>query len=187
MRDRGIRARYAGALIALSVAAFAHVTSETLPIGLLELISRGTHSSLAAVGLLVTSYGLLSSAALAAIFSELLLRPRPAAPEPAPALVTTEAATARTPAHHPGRRQREHHVPARSLHRPCGNLIGGDETAQGQSAAWNWGGRWPRGGAGGGTAPGQDAFDGMPRHFDGRGQGPVRSRLGTITKGTAND
>ena len=47
------------ALIALSVAAFAYVSSETLPIGLLSLISRGTHSSLSAVGLLVTSYGLV--------------------------------------------------------------------------------------------------------------------------------
>jgi DHA1 family inner membrane transport protein len=48
-----------GALIALSVAAFAYVTSETLPIGLLGLISRGTDSSLSAVGLLVTWYGLI--------------------------------------------------------------------------------------------------------------------------------
>ena len=54
-----VRSRSVVALIALSVAAFAYVTSETLPIGLLGLISRGTHSSLSAVGLLVTWYGLI--------------------------------------------------------------------------------------------------------------------------------
>jgi len=59
MKDPPIRARHVGALIALSVAAFAYVTSETLPIGLLSLISRGTHTSLSAVGLLVTCYGLV--------------------------------------------------------------------------------------------------------------------------------
>jgi predicted MFS family arabinose efflux permease len=52
MQDPPIGARPVGALIALSVAAFAYVTSEALPIGLLSLISRGTHSSLRAVGLL---------------------------------------------------------------------------------------------------------------------------------------
>ncbi len=59
MEDPEIRARHVGALIALSVAAFIYVTSETLPIGLLSLISRGTHSSLSSVGLLVTFYGLV--------------------------------------------------------------------------------------------------------------------------------
>jgi len=59
MQDPPIRARHVGALIALSIAAFAYVTSETLPIGLLSLISRGTHTSLSAVGLLVTCYGLV--------------------------------------------------------------------------------------------------------------------------------
>jgi MFS transporter, DHA1 family, inner membrane transport protein len=59
MRDHSIRARHVGALIALSMAAFAYVTTETLPIGLLSLIARGTHSSLSAVGLLVTYYGLV--------------------------------------------------------------------------------------------------------------------------------
>jgi DHA1 family inner membrane transport protein len=54
-----VRARQVGALIALSLAAFAYVTSETLPIGLLGPISRGTHSALSAVGLLVTWYGLI--------------------------------------------------------------------------------------------------------------------------------
>src|ERR1700744_4607346 len=54
-----VRSRSVVALIALSVAAFAYVTSETLPIGLLGLISRGTHSSLSAGGLLVTWYGLI--------------------------------------------------------------------------------------------------------------------------------
>lgn len=59
MQDSPIRARHVAALIALSLAAFAYVTSETLPIGLLSLIARGTHSSLSAVGLLVTTYGLV--------------------------------------------------------------------------------------------------------------------------------
>jgi predicted MFS family arabinose efflux permease len=59
MQDPPIRARHVGALIALSMAAFAYVTTETLPIGMLGLLSRGTHSSLSAVGLLVTYYGLV--------------------------------------------------------------------------------------------------------------------------------
>jgi DHA1 family inner membrane transport protein len=59
MQDSPIRARHVGALIALALAAFAYVTTETLPIGLLSLISRGTHSSLSGVGLLVTYYGLV--------------------------------------------------------------------------------------------------------------------------------
>lgn len=63
MRDQPIRARHVGALIALSMAAFTYVTTETLPIGMLDLISRGTRSSLSAVGLLVTFYGLVVIAA----------------------------------------------------------------------------------------------------------------------------
>jgi DHA1 family inner membrane transport protein len=59
MDNAPVRARQLGALIALSLAAFAYVTSETLPIGLLSLIARGTHSALSAVGLLVTWYGLI--------------------------------------------------------------------------------------------------------------------------------
>lgn len=59
MQDGPIRARHVGALIALSMAAFAYVTTETLPIGMLSLLARGTHSSLSAVGLLVTYYGLV--------------------------------------------------------------------------------------------------------------------------------
>lgn len=59
MQNSPVRAGPVGALVALSMAAFAYVTTETLPIGLLSLISRGTHSSLSAVGLLVTYYGLV--------------------------------------------------------------------------------------------------------------------------------
>jgi len=59
MEDAPVRARQVGAVIALSLAAFAYVTSETLPIGLLSLISRGTHSALSQVGLLVTWYGVI--------------------------------------------------------------------------------------------------------------------------------
>lgn len=44
------------ALIALSVAAFCYVATETLPIGLLSLISDDLHVSLADTGLLVTGY-----------------------------------------------------------------------------------------------------------------------------------
>lgn len=48
-----------GALIALSVSTFIYVTTETLPIGLLQLISGDLHTSLSAIGLLVTCYGLV--------------------------------------------------------------------------------------------------------------------------------
>lgn len=46
-------------LAALSLSTFAYVTVETLPIGLLPLIARDLGSSTAAVGLLVTAYGLV--------------------------------------------------------------------------------------------------------------------------------
>lgn len=46
-------------LIALAISAFTYVTTETLPIGLLLLISADLNVSQAAVGLLVTCYGLV--------------------------------------------------------------------------------------------------------------------------------
>jgi len=52
-------AKSVGALIALSLSTFAYVTTETLPIGLLLMISADLRSTPAAVGLLVTSYGLV--------------------------------------------------------------------------------------------------------------------------------
>ena len=51
--------RAVGALVALSVSAFIFVTTETLPIGLLLLISADLNVSPSAVGLLVTGYGLV--------------------------------------------------------------------------------------------------------------------------------
>jgi predicted MFS family arabinose efflux permease len=51
--------RAVGALVALAVAAFAYVTTETLPIGLLLPISADLHAAPSAVGLLVTWYGLV--------------------------------------------------------------------------------------------------------------------------------
>lgn len=45
-------------LVALASAVFCFVTGENLPIGLLAVISRNEHVSLAAVGLLVTAYAL---------------------------------------------------------------------------------------------------------------------------------
>jgi DHA1 family inner membrane transport protein len=48
-----------GALLALSTAAFLYVTSETLPIGLLQPIGTDLNVSDSAVGLLVTYYGLV--------------------------------------------------------------------------------------------------------------------------------
>lgn len=48
------------ALGALGAASFAYVTTEALPVGLLEPISRALHSSLAATGLLVTVYALIN-------------------------------------------------------------------------------------------------------------------------------
>lgn len=47
------------ALTALSLSTFAYVTVETLPIGLLPLIARDLGSTTAAIGLLVTAYGLV--------------------------------------------------------------------------------------------------------------------------------
>jgi DHA1 family inner membrane transport protein len=46
-------------LIALSLSAFLYVTTETLPIGLLPLMATGLGSTTAAIGLLVTAYGLV--------------------------------------------------------------------------------------------------------------------------------
>jgi MFS transporter, DHA1 family, inner membrane transport protein len=46
-------------LIALSLSTFVYVTTETLPIGLLPLMATGLGSTVAAVGLLVTAYGLV--------------------------------------------------------------------------------------------------------------------------------
>jgi DHA1 family inner membrane transport protein len=59
MSEARSAARPVGALAALSVSAFSYVTTETLPIGLLQLISRDLRASLSAVGLLVTCYGLV--------------------------------------------------------------------------------------------------------------------------------
>ncbi len=50
------------ALAALSAAAFAYVTTETLPVGLLQPISHGLHSSLVATGRLVTVYAAINVA-----------------------------------------------------------------------------------------------------------------------------
>ena len=47
------------ALIALTLAVFSYVTTESLPIGLLPLIAKGLDTSASAVGLLVTGYGLV--------------------------------------------------------------------------------------------------------------------------------
>jgi DHA1 family inner membrane transport protein len=52
-------ARSVGALVALSLSTFAYVTAETLPIGLLLPIADDLGSTVSAVGLLVTSYGLV--------------------------------------------------------------------------------------------------------------------------------
>jgi len=46
-------------LIALTLAVFSYVTTESLPIGLLPLIAKGLGTTAAAVGLLVTGYGLI--------------------------------------------------------------------------------------------------------------------------------
>lgn len=50
------RPRAIGALLALSVATFSYVTTESLPIGLLTLIADDLDASLASVGVLVTGY-----------------------------------------------------------------------------------------------------------------------------------
>ena len=50
------------ALFALSAAAFAYVTTESLPVGLLQPISHGLHSSLVATGWLVTVYAAINVA-----------------------------------------------------------------------------------------------------------------------------
>ncbi|MDA8287060.1 MAG: MFS transporter [Actinomycetota bacterium] len=50
------------ALAALSAAAFAYVTTESLPVGLLQPISQGLHSSFVATGRLVTVYAAINVA-----------------------------------------------------------------------------------------------------------------------------
>jgi len=55
----------AGALAALVGSAFCFVTGETLPVGLLPVISTSLHSSLSATALLVTAYALVSVVASA--------------------------------------------------------------------------------------------------------------------------
>lgn len=59
MPGRHSTATAVGALLALAVAAFAYVTTETLPIGLLLLITTDLDVSPSAAGLLVTWYGLV--------------------------------------------------------------------------------------------------------------------------------
>lgn len=62
------------ALFALSAAAFSYVTTESLPVGLLQPIASGLHSSLPATGLLVTVYAGINvalSAPLAALTKDL--------------------------------------------------------------------------------------------------------------------
>jgi len=56
---RDPRAAFA-ALVALSAAAFCFVTTESLPVGLLQLISSSLHSSLPATGRLVTVYAAIN-------------------------------------------------------------------------------------------------------------------------------
>jgi MFS transporter, DHA1 family, inner membrane transport protein len=59
MTGRRSTATAVGALLALAVAAFTYVTTETLPIGLLLLMTADLGVSPSAVGLLVTYYGLV--------------------------------------------------------------------------------------------------------------------------------
>jgi DHA1 family inner membrane transport protein len=63
MPGRHNAATAVGALLALAVAAFAYVTTETLPIGLLLLITADLDVSPSTTGLLVTWYGLVVVAA----------------------------------------------------------------------------------------------------------------------------
>ena len=56
-------ARATAALVALSLAAFAFVTTELLPIGLLTVIAPDLDRSLSSVGLLVTGYAFVVVAA----------------------------------------------------------------------------------------------------------------------------
>ena len=63
MPGRHSAATAVGALLALAVAAFAYVTTETLPIGLLLLITADLDVSPSTAGLLVTCYGLVVVAA----------------------------------------------------------------------------------------------------------------------------
>jgi predicted MFS family arabinose efflux permease len=59
---RGNPVAAATALAALSAAAFAYVTTENLPVGLLQPISHALHSSLVATGRLVTVYAAINVA-----------------------------------------------------------------------------------------------------------------------------
>jgi MFS transporter, DHA1 family, inner membrane transport protein len=59
MAERRSTAAAVGALLALAVAAFTYVTTETLPIGLLLPMTADLGVSPSAVGLLVTYYGLV--------------------------------------------------------------------------------------------------------------------------------
>ena len=63
MPGRSSAATAVGALLALAVATFAYVTTETLPIGLLLLITSDLDVSPSTAGLLVTWYGLVVVAA----------------------------------------------------------------------------------------------------------------------------
>jgi MFS transporter, DHA1 family, inner membrane transport protein len=63
MPGRYSAATAVGALLALALAAFAYVTTETLPIGLLLLITADLDVSPSTAGLLVTCYGLVVVAA----------------------------------------------------------------------------------------------------------------------------
>jgi DHA1 family inner membrane transport protein len=59
MADNRNTTRAVAALIALALSTFTYVTAETLPIGLLLPIAHDLHSTVSAVGLLVTFYGLV--------------------------------------------------------------------------------------------------------------------------------
>jgi MFS transporter, DHA1 family, inner membrane transport protein len=59
MKERFGSPRAIFALAALSLSTFTYVTTETLPIGLLPLMARDLGATTAAIGLLVTGYGLV--------------------------------------------------------------------------------------------------------------------------------
>jgi predicted MFS family arabinose efflux permease len=70
--------RALAALLALEAAAFCFVTTENLPVGLLGLMADSLHSSVSAVGFLVTAYAavvVISSAPLTHLTSRLPRRP----------------------------------------------------------------------------------------------------------------
>ncbi len=81
-----------GALLALAASAFLYVTAETLPIGLLQPMSAGLGASTAAVGQLVTVYGLV--VVLASLPLTYLTRGVARRPLLAALLVTFAASTA---------------------------------------------------------------------------------------------